>query len=83
MFDSVHNVSLLFNKQWLSTITTKYYHLSEDDILGSVAYGCYDSYAVIGVYYVTEEYRHSGIGEKLFREVLKRLSGKSVIFHSS
>ena len=52
-------------------------------MLGAVACGCYDDIAVVGAYYVAEEYRHSGIGEKLFREILRRLPNKTIIFHAS
>uniref|UniRef100_A0A914RN61 N-acetyltransferase domain-containing protein n=1 Tax=Parascaris equorum TaxID=6256 RepID=A0A914RN61_PAREQ len=52
------------------------------DVLGSVAFACYDDVAVIGVYFVIEDYRHSGIGTKLFSEALKRIGSKNIIFHS-
>ncbi|KHJ79025.1 hypothetical protein OESDEN_21339 [Oesophagostomum dentatum] len=32
-------------------------------------------YTQVGTYYVKEEYRHSGIGSKLFKEVLKNKPG--------
>uniref|UniRef100_A0A0M3IQQ9 N-acetyltransferase domain-containing protein n=1 Tax=Ascaris lumbricoides TaxID=6252 RepID=A0A0M3IQQ9_ASCLU len=55
----------------------------KEDVLGSIAFACYDDIAIIGVYYIIEDYRHSGIGSKLFTEALKRLSGrKNIIFHS-
>ncbi|KHN89064.1 hypothetical protein Tcan_17989 [Toxocara canis] len=54
-----------------------------EDILGSIAFACYNNIAIIGIYYVIEDYRHSGIGSKLFAEVIKKLDHKDVLFHSS
>ncbi|VDN00022.1 unnamed protein product, partial [Thelazia callipaeda] len=54
-----------------------------DQIIGSISITFSSKYAIIGVYYVTEEYRHSGIGSKLFREALQLVeNGQTVIFHS-
>ncbi|KAL4002462.1 Acetyltransferase (GNAT) domain family protein [Acanthocheilonema viteae] len=54
-----------------------------NEVLGSIAIACFNDFAVIGVYYVVEEYRHSGIGSKLFNEALKNVNyQQTVIFHS-
>uniref|UniRef100_A0A0N5AP37 N-acetyltransferase domain-containing protein n=1 Tax=Syphacia muris TaxID=451379 RepID=A0A0N5AP37_9BILA len=53
-----------------------------DEVIGSIGYANYGNYAVIGIYYVVEEYRHSGIGTKLFTDAFRHLAGKTVIFHA-
>ncbi|VDN03239.1 unnamed protein product, partial [Onchocerca ochengi] len=54
-----------------------------NELLGSIMITYFHNFAIIGAYYVIEEYRHSGIGSKLFNESLKNLnSNETVIFHS-
>ncbi|KAM3724867.1 Uncharacterized protein ACO02O_07980 [Dirofilaria immitis] len=55
-----------------------------NELLGSIMITYLNNIAIIGLYYIIEEYRHSGIGSKLFNEVLKNvISNEIVIFHSA
>ncbi|VIO90326.1 Uncharacterized protein BM_BM17333 [Brugia malayi] len=54
-----------------------------DEPVGSIVIAYCHDVTVIGVYYVIEEYRHSGIGSKLFDEALRNINQRqTVIFHS-
>lgn len=61
----------------------KKFYLLEGDVVGSVGLINHGTIVQLGLYYVTEEYRHSGIGSKIFNEILKNMKGKTLIFHSS
>ncbi|VDK54575.1 unnamed protein product [Anisakis simplex] len=55
----------------------------KEDVIGSIGFAIYEGTVVIGIYYVVEDYRHSGIGNQLFKEALKRCSShKNILFHS-
>ncbi len=59
-------------------------YILELKVLGSIAYCKYSKhYAQIGVYWMMEDYRHSGIGMKLFTYAMEQLAGTTnIIFNS-
>ncbi|MFH4981155.1 hypothetical protein AB6A40_007864 [Gnathostoma spinigerum] len=54
----------------------------EGTVMGSVGFVVYDDVFVVGLYYVMEEYRHSGIGYNLFQHAIRNNKSKPRIFHA-